>query len=159
MYLEFNRKLLIYAPYIILHRYFKLIVYVSQFYFNVTNKVARYTVQHRSQWKSQINLMDSQRFIKTFLTKLFPLYLSPMKLMIDLSTSFNAGLISPSFSGQTVLHYYMVIKSPLHILQHKQLLNYKTYFNVYAIFTYYLQFSLTYTYISVYDLWSLVSIG
>ena len=32
---------------------FKLNVYVSQFYFNVTNKVSRYTVSTKvSQWKS-----------------------------------------------------------------------------------------------------------
>ena len=30
--------------YITLHEYFKFDVYVSQFYFNTTNKVARYTV-------------------------------------------------------------------------------------------------------------------
>ena len=49
---------------------FKLDVYVSQLYFNVTNKVARYTVQHKSSTiKGQANLMNNQRFIKVSPTK------------------------------------------------------------------------------------------
>ena len=80
MYLEFKIKLPIYA-YCSTHiDTFKLDVYVSQLYFNVTNKVARYTVYHKSStMESQTNLMNSQRFIKVFPTELCHLYLSPMK--------------------------------------------------------------------------------
>ena len=50
---------------------FKLDVFVSQLYFNITNKVARYTVQHKSSTiESQANLMNNQRFIKVSPTKL-----------------------------------------------------------------------------------------
>ena len=61
-----------------------------------------------------MNLIDSQRFIKVFSTKLFPLYLSPMKPVINLSKLFHVGLISKFFPAKVVC--YMVIKSSLHIL-------------------------------------------
>ena len=85
--------------YITLHEYFKFDVYVSQFCFNTASKVARYTVKHKSfMMEKLMYLMNSQRFIEVFPTKLCPLYLSPMKFIINLSKSFHAGLISPSFS-------------------------------------------------------------
>ena len=53
---EFNRKLPMYYAYYM--DTFKLNVYVSQFNFNVTNKIARYTVQHKSFMMEKSNEFD-----------------------------------------------------------------------------------------------------
>ena len=62
MYSEFNRKLPIYASTSHYLDTFKPDVYVSQLHFNVTNKVAKNILYSTkvSQWKSQMNLMNSQ---------------------------------------------------------------------------------------------------
>ena len=69
MYSEFNAYNMLIASHYI--DTFKPDVYVSQLYFNAINKVARYTVQHKSSTiESQANLKNNQRFIKVSTTKL-----------------------------------------------------------------------------------------
>ena len=134
MYSEFKIKLPIYA-YCSTHiDTFKLDVYVSQLYFNVTSKVARYTVQHKSStMKSQTSLMNNQRFIKIFPTEFCHLYLSPMKCIISLqlSRSFHTGLISRSFSQPK---FCTIRQSNLLCTSCSiRIVTYITYLNVYII--------------------------
>ena len=85
--------------------------------------------------ESQINLMNNQRFIKVFPTKLYHLYLSPMKCIISLqlSKSFHTGLISRIFPQPkfcTIRQSNLLCTSCS-----TRIVTYITYLNVYIILT------------------------
>ena len=133
MYSEFKIKLPIYA-YCTHIDTFKLDIYASQLYFNVTSKVARCNVYHKSStMESQTNLMNNPRFIKVFPTELCHLYLSPMKCIITLqfSKSFHTGLISRSFPQPK---FCTIRQSNLLCISCSiRIVTYITYLNVYII--------------------------
>ena len=113
---------------------FKLDVYVSQLYFNVTKQLDILYSTKVPQWKVK-QIYEQPEIHQGFLTKLCHLYLSPMKCIISLqlSKSFHAGLISRSFSQPK---FCTIRQSNLLCTSCSiRIVTYITYLNVYIILT------------------------